>query len=912
MQQLIHAYQDTASLDQFLTQPLLQGDRVLLQVFSSELDPDVIRPILQRIKQVLPAIHIIGATTAGNIDQATIRDSGLLLSFSCFEQTAIQVVYSATTDTTVAQRLAKSASQLGVVCAIAFGNTLNGTPEAFVAAFNELAPNIMIAGGSAGDQQRLAQSFVFHGDQLDDTGIVMAWLINPNLVVYNQYMLNWLPVGRSMTVTRCEGGLLYELDHQPIIEIYRHYLGEAAVQHLPHSAWSFPLLKHDGELQIARSMVEVTSDQGIRFAGCFAIGDKVKFGISNGDALFAKSQVLTQKIAEQTPIEALFVYSCTARRNLLRDHIFIELTQLNALMPIAGFFTYGEYYHYRHHGHVLNNTTTVLALSESSSAFRAPPSVSFETQNHDVETLVHLTNTTAQELNINIQFLEQYRKALDRAAIVSKADPDGNITYINRKFEDISGYTQAEVLGKNHRILRHPDTPSSVFENMWQRLKHKRPWHGVITNMRKDGSSYVVDSNITPILDSHGDLIEYISIRFDITDLKQTEEALLQAKTLAEQANKAKSDFLASMSHELRTPLNAIIGFGQLLESDPIDVLTEMQADSVAHILRAANHLLTLINEILDLAKIESGQIEFSLEAVRAEDVLSGCIELVRPQLAQQQLTLVVDVKAIEGLQICVDETRLKQVLINLLSNAIKYNQPQGRVAVQATVTHHQRLRVTVTDTGLGLDQIQLAQLFQSFNRLGAENTDIQGTGIGLVISKKIIEAMHGTIGAESVKGQGSTFWIELPLVLADAEGDSGSLSASVSAHAAMAATKQYKLLYIEDNPANLKLVQRFLSRRSDLQLISATTGPEGIAMAMSQAPDMIISDINLPELSGIELVQQLRQHDATRRVPIVALSANAMSADAEQGLAAGFDAYLTKPINLNQLLETINHFLSS
>jgi PAS domain S-box-containing protein len=431
-----------------------------------------------------------------------------------------------------------------------------------------------------------------------------------------------------------------------------------------------------------------------------------------------------------------------------------------------------------------------------------------------------------------------------------------------------------------------------------------------LTYICKDGRRFPAIVAITALRDDRSNIIGYLLIGTNNSVGKQVQAALSHAIEVAEKASHAKSDFLSSMSHELRTPLNAILGFAQLVESGT-PTPTPSQRRNLDQILKAGWYLLSLINEILDLALIESGRLTLSQEPVSLTEVLLECQAMIEPQASHRGISM--GFAPFEGAHfVKADRTRVKQVLINLLFNAVKYNKPSGTVTVDYALGPHDTIRINVRDTGLGLTDEQQAQLFQPFNRLGRESSKEEGTGIGLVVTKRLMELMGGTIGVESTVDAGSVFWIELPLIAAPAvETVDPEQDARVLAQVAAGATV-YTLLYVEDNPANLNLVEQLIERRTDLRLISATDGRRGIDLARTFQPAIILMDINLPGMSGIEAMKILRADPHTAHIPVLALSANAVPRDVARGLEAGFFNYITKPIRVSQFMDALDDALAA
>ncbi|MES2152060.1 MAG: response regulator [Pseudomonadota bacterium] len=382
-----------------------------------------------------------------------------------------------------------------------------------------------------------------------------------------------------------------------------------------------------------------------------------------------------------------------------------------------------------------------------------------------------------------------------------------------------------------------------------------------------------------------------------------------QARREAERSNHAKSVFLATMSHELRTPLNAILGFAQILNSETLPSTAEQKKGFARHILQAGKHLLTLINEVLDLARVESGSLTMSIEPVALGPVLLECEALIVP-LAERRGIALRFPEAVEAQLMC-DRMRLKQVMINLLSNAVKYNREAGSVTVHWQVDGGGRVRIGVRDTGAGMAPDQLAQLFQPFNRLGRDAGIEEGTGIGLALTRHLVELMGGVIGVESMVEVGSTFWIEFdacPL----AELPQGALPAGAAADGVPVrrSRSRHTLLYIEDNPANLKLVEEIIRPRADLQLLSAPDGQHGIELARKHLPQLILVDINLPGFDGYEIQRILRADPRTAQIPVIAVSASAMAGEVRRGFDAGFYRYITKPIDIDVFTAAIDSAL--
>ena len=392
------------------------------------------------------------------------------------------------------------------------------------------------------------------------------------------------------------------------------------------------------------------------------------------------------------------------------------------------------------------------------------------------------------------------------------------------------------------------------------------------------------------------------SLRAEIARRERTDAALRQAKEEAEQANAAKSEFLSRMSHELRTPLNAILGFGRILQGP----LTEgAQRDCASHVVTAGRHLLSLINEVLDIARIEAGQIALSLESVSVSEIVGETLNLIHPLAAERGVTVELAGADAGGRSILADRQRFKQVLLNLLSNALKYSPHGSRVIVRCQAEQSRTLRLSVVDQGAGFTRERAGRLFVAFDRLGAERSEVQGTGLGLALSKRLTEAMGGEIGVKTVPGRGSTFWVRLPLSPAEACAVHDTATARPY-FVRRPPCGECTLLYIEDNPSNLHLIERLLAPFPEVKLLCARRGEEGLATALRQRPDLILLDLRLPDLPGWEVLARLRSKKATRGIPVVAISADATAETVGRVMQAGAQAYLTMPLDIDGLFRLL------
>lgn len=468
-------------------------------------------------------------------------------------------------------------------------------------------------------------------------------------------------------------------------------------------------------------------------------------------------------------------------------------------------------------------------------------------------------------------------------------------TYLNPAGAAILGCAAEAVIGTD-RLLVLPAAVQPLFANAVAQASRGWPARIDFDFVRPDGSEVPLRNTLSALLDAAGQATHLVNVFGDRSVEIQRRRVIEASLDEARAANQAKAEFMSRMSHELRTPLNAILGFSQVLELDP--TLDAEQVDSVREILQAGRHLLELVDEVLDIARIDLGNLRVVPVAIPLADLVAQALTMVAPGARERGLELHHDIDP----RLCVlaDRLRLKQCLINLLSNAVKYNRAGGSVRLRARELASQRVRIEVEDSGLGLASGELAQLFEPFSRLERHREQAEGMGIGLSITQRLVQLMNGEIGAHSERDSGSVFWIELP---GAAAGSADALAAGPEGLAANRHIHGQRVLYIEDNAANLKLVRSMLQLLPAVTVLGASTGADGLALARAELPDLILLDIDLPDMNGLELLAKLRGEPTLAHTRVIAVSAQARPADVEQGLHAGVDDYVTKPIDIHQLL---------
>jgi len=500
-----------------------------------------------------------------------------------------------------------------------------------------------------------------------------------------------------------------------------------------------------------------------------------------------------------------------------------------------------------------------------------------------------------------------YRAIFEAVGVgMARLSLQGRLLEVNQRFADITGRTRESLIGLHAHDITHPEDITTDQAHVEALLDGRQDRYALEKRyLRPDGVTVWAVLNVVLLRDANQQPVQLIAVIEDISERLRMQEAMSSARA-AERASKAKTEFLSRMSHELRTPLNAMLGFAQLLRVDPRFPLNDSQRQKVAHIEQAGAHLLAMLTDVLDLSRIEAGSLPMCIEALPVGAVIEEAVNLVGHQAAAAQLVLS-HAPPPPDLYTRADQVRLRQVLVNLLSNAIKYNLRGGRVMVEAMAVGREVV-LTVSDTGKGMSQSQLDHLFEPFNRLGAERTSVEGTGIGLVIVKRLVDLMQGRIEVSSTPGVGTSFRVWLPLAQAPTA-DGSDKDAYRSAFGGLEDTgkQQLTVLYAEDNAVNVELVRQVMRMRPQWHMEVARSGQEAIAMALSAPPDLLLLDMHLGDMSGLDVSDTLSHQPHTASIPRVALSADVMPDQIREARERGFVDYLTKPLDVARLLKLLD-----
>ncbi|MCA1766891.1 MAG: EAL domain-containing protein [Idiomarina sp.] len=521
MLQFSHKYHDIAGLKTFVAQNELKDKTGLIQLYSG-CDQKLIESLPAVILEELPGFKVIGTSTSGEIIDGQTQSQSVIIDCLVAESaTQVDVIYLESYLEQDVLYLKDRLNQKSPKLAIIFSNALRVSPEPFVRELKNSFPDLLIAGGNAADNDLFSNTFVISGTNFYPTGSVCAFFSGESLSVKQRVLLGWESIGQTFEVTKAEGNRLYSLDGSPIMSIYKKYIGPNIEINFPNSTMEFPLLIKRGKERLLRAPVGVCKDNGVIFAGDFKLGDSVTFSFADPTQLFKNSPTF-----DKTEAQAMLVFACAARKSYLGPLVNDEVGRISGRANNSGAFLYGEFSSLAEAGQIHNLSQTIVFLSESSEV------VIKETLSDDIKessslmSLAHLARKTGTELASSLNFLKQHQFALNYSAIVSMTDADGVITYVNQKFEDISGYRKEELIGRTHQLIRHQKMPDKLFSKLWSTIKNQQPWQGLIRNQRKDGSSYFVKTIIVPILDDTGQVEKYLSIRTDVTDIVNAKKTI--------------------------------------------------------------------------------------------------------------------------------------------------------------------------------------------------------------------------------------------------------------------------------------------------------------------------------------------------------------------------------------------------
>ena len=884
---------------------------ILIQMFTSLDSQAKIKNIASQILFALPNAILVGASTAGEIMNGEMFDKSTVISISVFEKTTVHAYCDINEDSyALGVGLSQKVFDKDTKCVISFLDGLGHNGQEYLYGLSSCNfKRVAITGGMAADMMHFKQTYTIFGDTILQGGAICVALKGEALEVFQDYNLGWRAVGPSFMITKSQGARVYEIDHRPIKDVYAEVLGEFAVDNMPASTIEFPLIHEEDDMLIARSMLSVFDDGSLLYGGNLEEGEKVRFGIAS--RTLVNRYNLKEDLQHQNSLQACFIYSCIARKQFLDKELEKIFRLLEDMAPTSGFFTFGEFFLSDKKAKLLNITTTMLFLREKGT----------QTVQHKLKKKKKLTNTskTDNALFNLIEYvttelreqersfkaskfkLDEFLKALDSVVIISRTDTLGKITYVNERFEEVSGYTKEELIGKSHNIVRDPDVPDEVFAELWSEIKKGNIWQGEFANRAKDGSSYYVKSSIIPIHDENNKIIEYMAIREDVT-------SLVKSRKKAEEAEAAQAMFLANMSHEIRTPMNGILGFTELLSKTQLDSTQEKYINVISS---STKTLLDIVNDILDSSKITNSKISLEKIPLNPFVEFATTYELLKSMAEEKALEYTLEIDNAISSCIYSDTTRLRQVMINLLSNAIKFTPEFGEVKFSISLVKEtpkkQTLHFSIKDSGVGIAQDKLEQIFKPFVQAEVSTTrKFGGTGLGLSISADLLHVFGSKLEVTSLENEGSHFFFDLDFEVCDTLGENRQ---KTNFDLLCQDEKGWSQLYLhvlvaEDYEINRILIESIFQKYKNVTLEFAYNGKEAVDKAAQNEYDLILMDINMPVMNGLDATKLIRE-ELQLDVAIVALTANAIKGDREKFLANGMNDYLSKPID-TQVLEKI------
>ena len=862
-----------------------RGNAVLVQIFCGSSDERFIETLLELVAGGLPEATVIGTTTSGEIMDGKMHDGETVVSVSIFESTRISSSFATGDSFECGRSLAETLMDDDTKSVIIFADGLTQNGEELLKGFSsEAGSDVLVSGGMAGDNQQFQKTLVFHGTQILQNGAVAVALSSPTLNVLYDYSLGWRPLGKELTITRAEGNRIFEIDHQPVLQVYAKYLGDEIVERAPDSTIEFPLIFTHGGVHVARSMIAALEDGSVLFAGNIGEGEKVRFGIASNAMIAEHAQTIFDEAAPR-PIEGMFIYSCAGRKAFLGKALEDEFAPLSLLASQAGFFTYGEFFHTSSGNELLNITTTLLCLSESTQVTsekefkREVP----ERKSFSMGALTHLIEVTTRELEE-----EQARISAildNQESIVILTADDGTITNINQKLFDTFDFADMQEFTARHSCIcelfveREGYLGKSTDEAFWAEEILDNPekiYRALMVD--KTGKLRVFSARVKKIeLESRSFILSTFT---DVTELEEAREG-------AEAAEKAKSDFLANMSHEIRTPMNGIVGFTNLLSKT--DLSTEQQR-YIDIIEGSTKVLMKIVDDILDFSKIENGKMELEAVAINPFVELQEAFALYEAKMREKKIyyTIRLDPKMSECIK--VDSLRIKQVMANLIGNALKFTSEGGEISVEVAVVQEmhsaQRLLFSVKDTGIGVSKERQEKIFQTFSQADTSTTrQFGGTGLGLSISASLVEMMDGRLAVESEEESGSRFFFEIDVQTCRAE---QPVKNETAGHT-ICILKDEKELYREVAQQLQSFGIAYLICEESIDALKATCPQSDIVIVFNT-----------------QLAREINGSDMTHSASLVVIAADADELNALEGVSA-ITAYKSCPSVLYNMLLTCN-----
>ncbi|WP_434637580.1 response regulator [Sulfurimonas sp. NW7] len=913
MKQYNHIYTNLDAFHSFLQEAAIDVNQknILIQLFSSLESKEALQKTAAEIYATFTDALLIGASAAGEIANGEMLDSSTVVSITLFEKTTLHAYYERGEDSyRLGHTLSKKIFGKDTKCVITFLDGLQHNGEEYLEGLASCNFNhAVIAGGMAADMLHFQQTYTVFEDKVFDGGAVCVTLQGEALEVFQDYNLGWRAVGPTFMITKSEGARVYEIDHRPIKDVYAEVLGDFAVDNMPASTIEFPLICQEKDMPVARSMLSMFDDGSLLYGGNLAEGEEVRFGI--GSRTLVNQYTLKEGITDTDSLQACFIYSCIARKQFLDKELEKIFRLLENIAPTSGFFTFGEFFLNEKKARLLNITTTILFLREKGTQTRKHTLNEKRKLKNSSKTdsalfnLIDYVTTELKEKEKHFKAskfkLDEFLKALDSVVIISRTDTLGNITYVNERFEEVSGYKKEELIGQAHSIVRDPDVPDEVFAEMWREIKKGNIWQGEFANRAKDGSSYYVKSSIIPIHDENNEIIEYMAIREDVT-------SLVESRKKAEAAETAQAMFLANMSHEIRTPMNGILGFTELLSKTRLDATQEKYLNVISS---STKTLLNIVNDILDSSKITNNKISLEKVPLNPFVEFATTYELLKSVADEKGLHYTLEIDNAISACLYSDATRLRQVMINLLSNAIKFTPECGTVKLSISLVSEtatqQRLHFSIKDSGIGIAQDKLEEIFKPFAQAETSITRrFGGTGLGLSISADLLHVFDSELRVESVEDKGSEFFFYLDFDLCDADEETLQEDNIYGECQQEGVCDKLSLhvLVAEDYEINRMLIESIFRKYTNITLEFAHNGKEAVDKVAQNEYDLVFMDINMPVMNGLEATKLIRK-ELQSDVAIVALTANAIKGDREKFLACGMNEYLSKPIDSEEL-ETI------